>query len=154
MGWWPVIDVVLLVVVLLAPLVWLLGRRRWLTRQGGLFDCSLRRRGRRAGGWVLGVARYTGEYLEWFPVFSLSFRPGMRVYRSDAHVSAQRRPEYDEVASLYDGSEIVTLCVAGAGECEVAMSRSSLTGLMSWLESAPPGIRYQHANDHPHNEER
>ncbi|WP_051208598.1 DUF2550 domain-containing protein [Propionicicella superfundia] len=149
MGWWPVIDLVLLVVVLIAPLAWLLGRRRWLTRQGGLFDCSMRRSGRGPSGWVLGVARYTGEFLEWFPVFSLSFRPRVRVYRSAAQVRSQRRPEYDEAASLYEGSQIVTLRLSADEDCELAMSRPSLTGLMSWLESAPPGLRYQHsAEDH------
>ncbi len=142
MQWWPVLDVVLLAAVLVAPLAWLLGRRRWLMRQGGLFDCSMRKRRRtRTSGWVLGVARYSGEFMEWFAVFSLSFRPRVRVYRSEARVVSNRIPDYDEAAALYQGSQIVNMLI-GDETCEFAMSRSSMTGLMSWLESAPPGHRY------------
>lgn len=147
MVWWPVIDVLVLVIILLAPVAWLLGRRRWLMRQGGLFDCSMRHR-RNSGttAWVLGVARYTGEYLEWFAIFSMSLRPRVRVYRADARVVSNRVPGYDEAASLYEGSQVVTLRI-GSDTCELAMSPPSMTGLMSWLESAPPGQRY-----HPNSE--
>lgn len=150
MDWWPVIDIAILVTLMAAPLVWLLVRRRWLTRQGGLFDCSMRlRRKKGTNGWVLGVARYTGEFLEWFPVFSASFRPRMRVYRPHTRVIGQRRPEFDEAAALYGGSQVVVLGLESAEECELAMSAQSLTGLLSWLESAPPGMRYQPYSEGP-----
>jgi hypothetical protein len=156
MGWWPVIDAAIVVIIVATPLVWLLVRRRWLTRQGGLFDCTLRVP-RRTGGqrWVLGVARYTGDYLEWFPVFSASFRPRLRLHRTDAQVVSQRSPSTDEVASLYGGSKIVTLRVASArSERELAMSAASMTGLMSWLESAPPGQRYTAFLEQPREDDR
>lgn len=153
MEWWAAIDVVIVLAVLITPLVWLLLRRRWLTRQGGLFDCGLRFHHKKdTSRWVLGVARYTGEYLEWFPVFSASFRPKLRVYRPTASVIDQRRPEYDEAANVYGGSQIVMLRDSSGISWELAMSSSSLTGLMSWLESAPPGQRYDddHSNA-PHS---
>ena len=61
--------------------------------------------------------------------------------RSEARVVSNRVPDYDEAAALYLGSQIVNMLI-GDETCEFAMSRSSMTGLMSWLESAPPGHRY------------
>jgi len=47
-------------------------RRRWIARSGGTLEFSIRVRSSRVGrGWVLGVARYNGDVLEWFRVFSL-----------------------------------------------------------------------------------
>ncbi len=50
-------------------------RRRLIQRSGGTFDCSLRwdapEKGDSGGkGWAYGVARYNGDRVEWFRVFS------------------------------------------------------------------------------------
>ena len=56
-------------------------RRRLIQRPGGTFDCSLRLAtepdASRPGGkgWVYGVARYSGDRVEWFRVFSYAPRP-------------------------------------------------------------------------------
>lgn len=61
--------------------LFLLGlRRRLIQRPGGTFDCSLRlappEDAEPGGkGWVYGVARYSGDRVEWFRVFSYAFRP-------------------------------------------------------------------------------
>jgi hypothetical protein len=133
-----------LVVLLLVPVVFLGVRRRWLSRQGGLFDCSLRLHTKTPGtGWVLGVARYSGDNLEWFRAFSIALRPRLIFARSQAQAGPQRDPDPIESVLLYDEQRILRLELADGQSWELAMSVASLTGLLSWLESAPPGARYR-----------
>lgn len=135
---------VALIVLLLLPILWLIARRRWLSRQGGLFDCSLRLSTTTPGtGWVLGVARYSGERLEWFRAFSLSLRPRLVFRRNETWAGAQRRPDAIEAVLLYADQRIIRLETAAGGSWEVAMVEESLTGLLSWLEAAPPGMAYR-----------
>lgn len=52
-------------------------RRELIQRSGGTFDCSLRwgvteEPDISGKGWVYGVARYSGDRIEWFRVFSYS----------------------------------------------------------------------------------
>ena len=146
MDWVGITEVVALVLVsvLLLPVACLGARRRWLSRQGGLFDCSLRLQPKTPGsGWVLGVARYSGDNLEWFRAFSLSLRPRVIFPRSQSRAGAQREPDPIESVLLYDDQRIIRMEVADGRSWEVAMSMDSLTGLLSWLESAPPGARYR-----------
>ncbi|MCB0911964.1 MAG: DUF2550 domain-containing protein [Propionibacteriaceae bacterium] len=133
-----------LVLVLLVPVVFLGVRRRWLSRQGGLFDCSVRLSSKSPGsGWALGVARYSGDNLEWFRVFSISLRPRLIFPRSQARAGTQRDPDPIESVFLYDEQRVLTLELADGRSWELAMTSASLTGLLSWLESAPPGARYR-----------
>ncbi|HQZ00448.1 MAG TPA: DUF2550 domain-containing protein [Propionicimonas sp.] len=146
MDWLGVTELVglVLVVVLLVPLAWLGARRRGLARQGGLFECSLRLSTKTPGtGWVLGVARYRGDNLEWYRSFSLSLRPRLVFPRSQTHAGAQREPDPIESVLLYDDQRIMRMELADASSWELAMSVASLTGLLSWLESAPPGSHYR-----------
>lgn len=114
-------------------------RRRLLTRRGGTFDCSLRlREGARGQGWVLGIARYAGDALEWYRVFSYSMRPRCAIGR-DLRVLERRKPTGIEAFSLLAGA-VVVLCQDGGRPVELAMSEDSLTGFLSWVESAPPRI--------------
>jgi hypothetical protein len=127
-----------LLLVLLYPVA-LVVRRRWIARNGGTFEFSVRLRSRRPGrGWTLGVARYTGDSLEWFRVFSLAPRPRLVYRRSELEYVGRRDPEGAESYSLYSG-HIVVSCRTLAGLAEFAMSPSALTGFLAWLESAPPG---------------
>lgn len=131
-------------VVLLVPVVFLGVRRRWLSRQGGLFDCSLRLSTKTPGaGWALGVARYSGDNLEWFRVFSPSLRPRLIFPRSVSHAGAQRDPDAIESVALTFEQRILTMELVDGQSWELAMSTASLTGLLSWLESSPPGARYR-----------
>jgi hypothetical protein len=146
MDWLGITEVVglTLVVVLLVPVVLLGARRRWLSRQGGLFDCSVRLSTKHPGtGWVLGVARYSGDNLEWFRAFSVSLRPRVIFPRSQSKAGAQRDPDPIESVLLYDQQRILRMELADGESWELAMSVASLTGLLSWLESAPPGARYR-----------
>ncbi|MDQ3615785.1 MAG: DUF2550 domain-containing protein [Actinomycetota bacterium] len=129
-------------VVLLLLLLWglaLVVRRRWISRSSGTFEFSVRVRSSKAGrGWVLGVGRYSGGLLEWFRVFSLAPRPRMVLRRPDLEYAGRRDPVGAESYSLYSG-HIVVSCRTPSGILEVAMSPSSLTGFLAWLEAAPPG---------------
>jgi hypothetical protein len=129
-------------VMLLLPLLWaiaLVVRRRWISRQGGTFECSVRIRPTHPGrGWVLGVARYSGDALEWFRVFSVRPRPSLTFQQSDLEYVGRRDPQGPESYSLYSG-HVVVACRTSSGLFEVAMSPAALTGFLSWLEAAPPG---------------
>ena len=143
MPWWAwLLDAVgLLLLLALLYGVTLVVRRRWISRHGGTFECSVRVRSVRTGrGWVLGVSRYSGDDLEWFRIFSLSVRPKLRLSRGDLEYVGRRDPEGAESYSLYSGHVIVT-CETGDGPLEVAMSPDALTGFLAWLEAAPPGQR-------------
>jgi hypothetical protein len=143
-GWLGVVEILLLVAVcLVLPLVLLGGRRRWLARQGGTFECSVRLRpGTSPGGWVLGIGRYNEEILEWFRFFSFALRPRKSFVRQYVRVIDSRDPTPAEAGSLYADQRIVLVEVSGEWpeKCELAMSPGSLTGLLSWLEAAPPGL--------------
>ncbi len=146
MDWLGITELVALtlVVLLLIPVLFLGVRRRWLSRQGGLFDCSVRlSTGTPGTGWVLGVARYSGDNLEWFRAFSISLRPRMIFPRSQSHAGAQREADPIESVLLYDDQRILCLELSDGRSVEVAMAVASLTGLLSWLESAPPGAHYR-----------
>ena len=144
-GWLAVVLVVLLVaLVAAAALVALPLRRRWLARAGGLFECSVRLTMTTPGsGWVLGMARYNAEMLEWVRFFSYSTRPRKSFRRDDVRVRTSREPDAVEAVSLYSGQRVVELTEQGAAEpagrqWEIAMGVDSLTGFLSWLEAAPP----------------
>ncbi|MGH8969383.1 MAG: DUF2550 domain-containing protein [Actinomycetes bacterium] len=128
-----------LVVALLLALGALAVRRRFITRSGGTFDCSLRLKPASHGkGWALGVGRYAGDSLEWHRVFSYSARPRRVMARRDLEVLERREPDGPEIFALLSGA-VVVVCRQGSAPVELAMSPDALTGFLSWLESAPPG---------------
>jgi hypothetical protein len=144
-GWLGVGEIILGILVVLAlPLVLLAVRRRWLARQGGTFECSMRLRTNTPhAGWVLGMGRYNEENLEWFRFFSYSPRPRRSFVRTAVSVLEVRSPDPIEAVSLYAGQMVVRL--GGVDdpdhEWQLAMGPDSLTGMLSWLEAAPPGAR-------------
>lgn len=128
-----------LVVLVLVGLVLLALRRRFLTRSGGTFDCSLRvRPGGYGKGWALGIGRYAGDSLEWYRVFSYAARPRETFARRDLEILDRRPPVGPEVFSLLAGA-VVVKCRHDDSFVEFAMSPDALTGYLAWLESAPPG---------------
>jgi hypothetical protein len=144
-GWLAVVLVVLLVALLAAAaLVALPLRRRWLARDGGLFECSVRLKTTTpSAGWVLGMARYNEEMLEWFRFFSYSTRPRKSFLRSEVRVITSRDPDAVEAVALYAGQRVVELeeqrpTDPHGQSWQLAMGDESLTGFLSWLEAAPP----------------
>lgn len=138
MGWLGETLIVVVVVAFIAPFIGLWVRRRWLSSRGGVFDCGMRTK-LDEPSWMLGLARYEGETLEWYRVFSISMRPRLVVRRGEIEVQGRRIPDDVEQLALYASSEIVTLGVVSAGsqQVELAMSTDSLTGMLSWLEAGP-----------------
>jgi hypothetical protein len=144
MDWLGGTEVTLLValVIVLIWFIWVFCRRRWLGRPGATFDCSARLDTRvSSAGWVLGVARYAGDWLEWYRVFGVSLTPKLRFHRESTAIAGQRSPTARETLSLYEGQRIISLSVASddVPPVEIALGSQELTGLMSWFEGAPPG---------------
>ncbi len=143
MPWWQwLVDVAgLCLLLLFLYAAALLVRRRLLTRAGGTFEVSLRTQTEHPGrGWVLGVGRYVGDAIEVFRLFSLRMRPLRVLVRADLEVVGQREPEGMEVYSLYAGHRVVELSADGR-PVSLAMAPDAVTGLLAWLEAAPPGRR-------------
>ena len=135
--------------------LFLLGlRRRLIQRSGGTFDCSLRLgappsetggpppEGTEPGGkgWIYGVARYSGDRVEWFRVFSYAPRPRQALERHSIEVEGRREPRGNEELALLSDA-VVLACEHRGTRLELAMSDDALTGFLAWLEAAPPGQR-------------
>ncbi|MCP9957254.1 DUF2550 domain-containing protein [Streptomyces sudanensis] len=135
-----------LVVVLVVIGLFVFGlRRRLIQRSGGTFDCSLRwdapEEGDPSGkGWVYGVARYGGDRIAWFRVFSYAPRPRRVLERDSIEVLNRRMPDGEEELALLSDS-VVLGCLHRGTRLELAMSEDALTGFLAWLEAAPPGQR-------------
>ena len=117
-------------------------RRFLLERGGATVECGLRRPG---GSWRLGLASYQLDEFYWYRVFGFSMRPEQAFPRRDLAVVARRPPTQEEVTILGPG-RIVAECqlsasseAGGPGGVDLAMAESALTGLLVWLEAAPPG---------------
>ncbi|MGW3496103.1 DUF2550 domain-containing protein [Streptomyces sp. NPDC001020] len=120
-------------------------RRRLIQRSGGTFDCSLRwdvpQESDTSGkGWSYGVARYNGDRVEWFRVFSYAPRPRRVLERSAIEVAGRRDPEGEEELALLSDA-VILACDHQGTRLELAMSEDALTGFLAWLEAAPPGQR-------------
>lgn len=141
--WEIVLIGVMVVALVLLPFVLLYLRRRWLTGQGGLFDCAYQVESTPGSGWVLGLARYRGEELEWFRSFSLALRPKLVFPRVGTAYLNQRRPAGLESIALFEGALIVSVRDRTSGKTSsLSMTADDVLALMSWLESAPPGSDY------------
>lgn len=139
--WLWVADFLAACVGLLLLLVISVGiRRRWLLRGGGAFEMSVNRsrEARSAQGWMIGIAVYRDAEVEWYRTFSLMMRPKFRFPRGRVLVVGRRHPQGTEKHALHDGHLIVETENPTAVQ-QLAMSENSLTGLLSWLESSPPG---------------
>ncbi|MDP9444537.1 MAG: DUF2550 domain-containing protein [Actinomycetota bacterium] len=139
-AWQVALDVLGLALLALAVYaVALIARRRWLSRSGGTLDLSLRLRPSPGGrGWVLGLGRYSGDDLQWFRIFSLSLRPKRTLRRSALTVVGRRAAQGREEFALY-ADAIVVECRYDGEPLALALSENALTGLLAWLEAAPPG---------------
>jgi hypothetical protein len=115
-------------------------RRFLLERGGGTVECGLRKG---SGSWRLGLASYQREELCWFGALGISMRPDEVFPRRDLTVVSRRLPSEAEAASLGPG-RIVVECRLGedSGTVELALGEAAFTGLLSWLEAAPPGSQF------------
>jgi hypothetical protein len=138
-------------IILVLAAVGIAARRFLLERGGGTVECGLRRPN---GSWRLGLASYQREELCWFGALGISMRPDVVFPRRDLIVVARRLPTDAEAASLGPGMIVVECRLGEDSESpgpalagppaqtrtvELAMGESALTGLLAWLEAAPPG---------------
>ena len=123
-------------VILIVAAASIAARRFLLERGGGTVECGLRKG---SGPWRLGLASYQREELCWFGIFGLSMRPDEVFPRRDLTVVSRRLPSDAEAASLGPGMIVVECKFGEAGTVELALGEAALTGLLSWLEAAPPG---------------
>jgi Protein of unknown function (DUF2550) len=111
--------------------------RRFLLQHGGAtVECGLRQRGR---SWRLGLASYQLDEFSWYRVFGVSMRPERSFPRRDLAVVARRPPTQAEESILGPGRIVAECQVGGDGTVDLALAESALTGLLAWLEAAPPG---------------
>jgi hypothetical protein len=134
------LEVVVVVLVVTALLLFsVVSRRRFLARDVGAFDCSLRLGANAATkGWRLGVARYESDRIDWYRVFSVSPRPAETLVRAELDVQDRRRPSGQETFAVLAGS-IIARCRYRGDLVELAMTEQAYTGFAAWLEAAPPG---------------
>lgn len=127
---------VVLALLVAAVAIFVLRRRRILILQGAIEMSAHRGSGVR-GGWVLGVARYSDEHLEWFRLTSYRAGPSLRISRRDTTIIDREEPSSND-AVLMPPDAIVLSLQTSEGEKRVAVPKSALPGLLSWWESAPP----------------
>jgi hypothetical protein len=84
------------------------------------------------------VARFAGEELRWYRVFSLSFWPRYKLVRGRLSVQERRVPTPAERLVL-PADWVVLRCLNKGVSIEIAMAGTTLTGFLSWIEAAPPG---------------
>ena len=125
---------VLLAVLIAGVTVAFLLRRRFLLSGLGAVTMWLRPAG--SSRWAVGVAWYSGDTLLWYRALSLSVRPNRRLVRSQFRVDARRRPTREDLSLPLDS--VILTVRTGAGPQELAMDSSTVTGFLSWIESAPP----------------
>jgi hypothetical protein len=111
-------------------------RRFLLERRGATVECGLRLPG---GPWRLGIASYQSDEFRWYRVFGLSMRPVRAFSRRDLSVVSQRPATAAEMNVLGPGRVVAECQIAGSGPVDLALGEPALTGLLAWLEAAPPG---------------
>jgi Protein of unknown function (DUF2550) len=125
---------VLAAVLVVALVVAFLLRRHFLLSGLGAVPMWLRPVGSRR--WAVGVAWYASDALLWYRAVSLSVRPQQRLCRSEVRIEGRRPAGRDDLALPPD--VVVVSCATAAGPRELAMDPATVTGFLSWVESAPP----------------
>ena len=126
-------------IVLVVAASGIAARRFLLERGGATVECGLRRPG---GSWRLGIASYQLDEFSWYRIFGFSMRPEVVFLRRDLAVVARRPLTEEEVTVLGPGRLVAECQLTGSGgvtSVDLALAESALTGLLVWLEGAPPG---------------
>ncbi|AZZ42227.1 DUF2550 domain-containing protein [Acidipropionibacterium jensenii] len=139
---------VLVVAILAMAMVWLLIRHQILLRRRGVFVCGLRTLGpdesaeARPGKWMLGLAQYCAGDFVWYRPINPCLSPSVALHRSSLEMAEHHRPTPGDQIPFMMSQEVITLVTASSGQrsrCQIVVDKGVLTGLMSWLEAAPPG---------------
>ena len=133
----PLEIVGLVFLLLLCLLAGFTLRRYLLTRTHGSFDCAYRD----GSGWVVGIARYQPDRIDWHRIFAFGFAPARSFSRGSLEVLRRREAAPQERAALLPDS-VICVCSHEGREFELAMSMDAYMGLSSWTESGPPGRQW------------
>ncbi len=134
-----------LLIVLGAVFGWVALRWYRVLKTGGV-NVALRWRTEQAElGWHLGIGRYRGEDFFWYRVMSVRRGPDRILARSDLQIAERREPTDTEVYALPNGASVLRFTLSAGDPIEIAMGPGTLTGFLSWLESAPPGRQVRRA---------
>ncbi len=127
------------VFLVLCSLAVLFLRREIISRGRGTIELSFRLSALMPGrGWSPGVARFAGDQMKWYRVFSLSVRPRRTLTRKALSVQERRSPSATERLVL-PPDWVILRCQDQHTSIEIAMAKTTLTGFLSWMEAAPPG---------------
>ncbi len=140
-----VIGLAVLIAAALAIVV-IAVRRALLTRAGG-FDVSWRLKPSDTDrGWSLGQGRYRGSQLGLYRSFSPLPVAALTLDRARLSLGEVRGPVGAE-PDLLPVDAVIVRCTDGGDPFELALSTGALTGLKSWVESRPPGLRSASTGD-------
>lgn len=128
--------IVMLALVLAAIAIFVYRRRRILILQGAI-EMSVHRGSGFRGGWVLGVAQFSDEHLEWFRLTSYRAGPSLRICRRETVITRRQEPSSNDAVWMPPDAIVLYLQTPN-GDQQVAVPKSALPGLLSWWESAPP----------------
>lgn len=120
----------ILAVFLIAGLLWLLARFILLIRLPGAVQCSMRQPGQ---NWRTGILVLGQDALQWYRTRSLAPVPRRTITRGSFVLVSHRPSREDPDTTIVEMRDGATHLVA-------AMSSGSFSGLVSWIDSAPPGI--------------
>jgi hypothetical protein len=134
-----IIEAIGVVVFIVLCSLGILFLRREIIARGRSVELNIRLSSRMEGrGWSPGIARFAGDDLRWYRVFSLSVRPRRILSRGALSVDGRRQPTATERLVL-PADWIILRCTSQRATVEIAMAETTLTGFMSWIEAAPPG---------------
>ena len=139
------VGIALLVVSLIS--IALIVRRFVLRRGGAVLDLCVRPRGAKSH-WVLGLARYSGETIEWFRVLGFSGRPSRTFRRDNITVVGRRTPSHGEATNFVQGA-VVLECLDAGRRLDLALPATAMTGFQAWLEAHTPGAEAGSRPDGP-----
>lgn len=132
--WWVGIGAL----ILLAALAMLFARRWLIARLGGTIALYLRLSTLVSGrGWAPGFARFAGDQLRWYRMFSFAVRPRRVLSRRGLAVESRRVPMGSERFSLPD-DWVILRCTSHHAPVEIAMAPLTEPGFRSWVEAVPP----------------
>lgn len=125
--------------VVFGVVAWVFLRRAVIVRRGGTIELCLRLSTLVEGrGWAPGIARFEGDLLRWYRMFSLALRPRRQLSRRGLVVEGRRFPAGSE-RLVVPADWIILRCSENRAPVEIAMAESTVTGFLSWLEASPPG---------------
>ncbi len=126
-----------LLLALVAAIALIAVRRYLLARSGGIDVCWRTDLMMPARGWVFGQGRFDDRGFVLYRLFS-PLPLAARVLTREGLVIGDRRPMVGTEGDLLPVGSAVLRCLDLGAPIELALSEQAVTGLRSWLESAPP----------------